>query len=137
VDLPESNVDDMLKSLARLATLPKDTVVLPGHNYAAESWSTIEEEAATNGMMVQAVRRAGERGGAKVRSEPVAAQIQLPDYLSAARAALSSSSAGSARGSRSAWGSDPDACCCGGDDAGACRADGHAAVNARQLESHF
>jgi hypothetical protein len=132
VDLPESNVDDMLKSLARLATLPKETVVLPGHNYAAEAWSTIEEEAATNGMMVQAVRRAGERG-AKVRSEPVAAQIQLPDYLSAARAALSSS----APGSSSAWGSGPDACCCcGGSDAGSC-SDGHAVVNVRQLESHY
>lgn len=33
-DLPGSNVEDMYQSLSRLATLPDDTVVLPGHRYS-------------------------------------------------------------------------------------------------------
>ncbi len=33
-DLPGSNVGDMYESLTRLASLPDDTVVLPGHRYS-------------------------------------------------------------------------------------------------------
>ena len=34
VDFPESSIDDMRHSLARLAELPEETIVLPGHNSA-------------------------------------------------------------------------------------------------------
>lgn len=43
-DLPLSNGDDMARSLARIATLPPDTVVYPGHGPR----TTIREELATN-----------------------------------------------------------------------------------------
>jgi glyoxylase-like metal-dependent hydrolase (beta-lactamase superfamily II) len=36
-DLPGSNVGDMYDSLTTLASLPDDTVVLPGHQYSAPS----------------------------------------------------------------------------------------------------
>jgi glyoxylase-like metal-dependent hydrolase (beta-lactamase superfamily II) len=44
VDLPGSNPDDMYTSLRRLASLPDDVVLLPGHNYADEPRSTIAAE---------------------------------------------------------------------------------------------
>jgi hydroxyacylglutathione hydrolase len=34
VDLPGSDTEDMYRSLQKLATLPDDTLLLPGHNYA-------------------------------------------------------------------------------------------------------
>ncbi len=34
VDLPGSNSEDMYHSIQKLASLPDDTVLLPGHNYA-------------------------------------------------------------------------------------------------------
>lgn len=35
VDLPGSNSEDMYHSLQKLASLPDDTLLLPGHNYSA------------------------------------------------------------------------------------------------------
>ena len=43
VDLPGSNVDEMYRSLQKLASLPKDTLLLPGHNYGHIPHATIEE----------------------------------------------------------------------------------------------
>mmetsp|Transcript_5412 Transcript_5412/g.17371 ORF Transcript_5412/g.17371 Transcript_5412/m.17371 type:complete len:315 (+) Transcript_5412:78-1022(+) len=83
VDLPESNVGDMVLSLARLAKLAEDTTVLPGHNYAMEAHSSIGGERTTNHMMMQAIER--ERSRAGIGAEPVAAQLPLPDYLGVAR----------------------------------------------------
>ena len=34
VDLPGSNSDDMYRSIQKLASLPDETLLLPGHNYA-------------------------------------------------------------------------------------------------------
>ena len=42
-DLPGSNVSDMYDSLSMLATLPDDTVVLPGHQYSAPSAARLSE----------------------------------------------------------------------------------------------
>jgi glyoxylase-like metal-dependent hydrolase (beta-lactamase superfamily II) len=43
VDLPGSNPDHMYESLNKLASLPDDTVLLPGHNYDAVTRATIGE----------------------------------------------------------------------------------------------
>ena len=43
VDLPGSNPDDMFRSLRRLAELPDDTVLLPGHNYDHLPRATVGE----------------------------------------------------------------------------------------------
>ncbi len=52
VDLPGSNPEDLYFSLTqKLAKLPEDTVLLPGHNYAAARTSTIGRELATNPYM--------------------------------------------------------------------------------------
>lgn len=86
VDLPESNVKDMLVSLNRLSELPPDTLVLPGHNYAFETSSTIGQEKSINGMMMQAVQRFQQGKTRKgVDAEPVAAFLPLPDYLNVCR----------------------------------------------------
>ncbi|MFQ5699268.1 MAG: MBL fold metallo-hydrolase [Myxococcota bacterium] len=44
VDLPGSNPDDMYRSLQKLAGLPDDTVLYPGHHYASEASSTLAAE---------------------------------------------------------------------------------------------
>jgi glyoxylase-like metal-dependent hydrolase (beta-lactamase superfamily II) len=44
VDLPGSNADEMYTSLRRLASLPDEVVLLPGHNYADVPQSTIASE---------------------------------------------------------------------------------------------
>jgi hypothetical protein len=49
----------MLQSLKRLSTLPENTVVLPGHNYAADTQSTIGREMKTNPWMQQAQKAGG------------------------------------------------------------------------------
>ncbi|CAK8997973.1 Hydroxyacylglutathione hydrolase (Glyoxalase II) (Glx II) [Durusdinium trenchii] len=85
VDLPESNGNDMLQSLARLSALKPDTVVLPGHNYSMTVTSTIEAEKETNMMMIQAIGRFQRSG---LSSEPVAAMLPLPDYLGVVRKLL-------------------------------------------------
>lgn len=42
-DLPGSDVSDMYESLQRLASLPADTIVMPGHQYSAVPSASIEE----------------------------------------------------------------------------------------------
>jgi glyoxylase-like metal-dependent hydrolase (beta-lactamase superfamily II) len=48
VDLPGSNPDDMYASLQKLAALPDDLVVYPGHHYGSARTSTIGEQKRTN-----------------------------------------------------------------------------------------
>lgn len=48
VDLPGSDPDQMFESMQRLARLPEETILLPGHNYAEVSRSTVGEEKRTN-----------------------------------------------------------------------------------------
>jgi hydroxyacylglutathione hydrolase len=52
VDLPGSNPEDMYRSLTGvLGALPPETLLYPGHNYAARPRSTIGDEQRTNMMM--------------------------------------------------------------------------------------
>ena len=51
VDLPGSNVDEMYRSLQKLASLPKDTLLLPGHNYGHIPHATMEETIQHNPYM--------------------------------------------------------------------------------------
>jgi glyoxylase-like metal-dependent hydrolase (beta-lactamase superfamily II) len=52
VDLPGSNPEDLYYSLTtKLKALPDETVLFPGHNYAADNTSTIGREKATNVFM--------------------------------------------------------------------------------------
>ncbi len=48
VDLPGSDPDQMFQSMRRLAELPDDTILFPGHNYAEIPQSTIGDEKAAN-----------------------------------------------------------------------------------------
>ncbi|KAI8800123.1 beta-lactamase-like protein [Cladochytrium replicatum] len=48
-DFPDSSIDEMVASLTRLAQLPDDVIVFPGHNYGGE-WTSIEREKVT-GML--------------------------------------------------------------------------------------
>jgi len=48
VDLPESNPDDMVRSLARLSQMSEGTVVYPGHEYGRYPTSTIGDQRKTN-----------------------------------------------------------------------------------------
>lgn len=52
VDLPGSNPSDLYYSLTqKLAKLPDETILLPGHNYSPEQTSTIGKEKRTNPYM--------------------------------------------------------------------------------------
>ncbi len=52
VDLPGSSPEDLYYSLTtKLKALPDETVLLPGHNYAADNASTIGREKRTNVFM--------------------------------------------------------------------------------------
>ncbi len=52
VDLPGSNPEDMYRSLHDvLGTLPDEMKLFPGHNYAADTSSTIGDEKRTNPML--------------------------------------------------------------------------------------
>lgn len=51
VDLPESNPADMLRSLARLATLDSAITIYPGHDYGPTPTSTIGNQRKTNPYM--------------------------------------------------------------------------------------
>ncbi len=52
VDLPGSSPEDMYRSLHQvLGVLPDDTVLFPGHNYAAANQSTIGDEKRTNPLL--------------------------------------------------------------------------------------
>jgi glyoxylase-like metal-dependent hydrolase (beta-lactamase superfamily II) len=48
VDLPGSDPDEMFESMRRLARLPDETVLYPGHNYAETPRSTLAEEKRSN-----------------------------------------------------------------------------------------
>jgi hydroxyacylglutathione hydrolase len=58
VDLPGSNPEHMHASLRRLASLPDDLTVLPGHDYGPSPSNKIGGEKATNMMMREAMMRA-------------------------------------------------------------------------------
>jgi hydroxyacylglutathione hydrolase len=47
-DLPGSNVEDMYHSLQRLATLPTDTIVFPGHQYSAPASASMGQVIESN-----------------------------------------------------------------------------------------
>jgi hydroxyacylglutathione hydrolase len=51
VDLPGSNSEDMYHSLQKLASLPDDTLLLPGHNYSSVPNATMEQTKQTNTYM--------------------------------------------------------------------------------------
>lgn len=51
VDLPGSNVEDMYYSIQKLAALPDDTLLLPGHNYSQVPHATMEETKRINTYM--------------------------------------------------------------------------------------
>lgn len=51
VDLPGSDADDMYHSLQKLAGLPDDTLLLPGHHYAEAPNATLGETKQVNAYM--------------------------------------------------------------------------------------
>lgn len=51
VDLPGSSSEDMFHSLQKLASLPDDTLLLPGHNYSAVPHATMGETRQNNTYM--------------------------------------------------------------------------------------
>jgi len=51
VDLPGSNSEQMFQSLGKLAELPDDTLLLPGHNYAHIPNATMAETKRINTYM--------------------------------------------------------------------------------------
>lgn len=48
VDLPGSNSEDMYRSIQKLASLPDETLLLPGHNYSEVASATLAELKKTN-----------------------------------------------------------------------------------------
>eukprot|EP00667_Euglena_gracilis_P013920 EG_transcript_14405 len=50
-DLPGSDQASMFRSLSRLSSLAPGVTVLPGHNYAPQPYSTIQQEKGSNQMM--------------------------------------------------------------------------------------
>ncbi|NBP18508.1 MAG: MBL fold metallo-hydrolase, partial [Actinobacteria bacterium] len=50
-DLPGSNPEDMYDSLQRLASLPDDTVVFPGHMYSHEPHAPLQRVRASNAVL--------------------------------------------------------------------------------------
>ena len=51
VDLPGSDVEDMYHSIQKLASLPDDTLLLPGHNYSSVPHATMAETKKINTYM--------------------------------------------------------------------------------------
>ena len=51
VDLPGSDIDEMYHSLKKLASLPDETLLLPGHNYGHVPHATMEETKQQNVYM--------------------------------------------------------------------------------------
>jgi hydroxyacylglutathione hydrolase len=51
VDLPGSNSEDMYRSVQKLAALPDETLLLPGHNYADVPNASMEETTKVNVYM--------------------------------------------------------------------------------------
>lgn len=58
VDLPGSNPEHMHASLRRLASLPDELIVLPGHDYGPSPSSKLGGEKVTNMMMREAMMQA-------------------------------------------------------------------------------
>ena len=54
VDLPNSDPEKMYRSLRKIAGLPDETVVFPGHNYAEKPCAPLGEEKAGNPYLVLA-----------------------------------------------------------------------------------
>ena len=48
VDLPGSDPDQMYESLRRLASLPDETILLPGHNYSSTTSATMGDMKSSN-----------------------------------------------------------------------------------------
>jgi glyoxylase-like metal-dependent hydrolase (beta-lactamase superfamily II) len=48
VDLPGSDADEMWRSLQKLASLPDDTILFPGHNYGGGASATLGDTKQTN-----------------------------------------------------------------------------------------
>ncbi len=57
-DLPGSNPEDMYHSLRRLASLPSDTIVYPGHRYSQPSSASLEAIVQTNYVFKPATQEA-------------------------------------------------------------------------------
>ena len=57
VDLPGGNAEQMQESLRRLAQLPEDVVLYPGHDYGATPTATIREQKRSNPSVVSALSR--------------------------------------------------------------------------------
>mmetsp|Transcript_116737 Transcript_116737/g.330233 ORF Transcript_116737/g.330233 Transcript_116737/m.330233 type:complete len:346 (+) Transcript_116737:85-1122(+) len=111
-DLPESDLSALLASLERLSRLPRQTVVLPGHNYAEAAHTTIGAERTVNNMMLQAMGLV--RNGKTVPSS-VAASLPLPDYLGVATRLATdveavASAGNNGRGATEAFDSDLECC---------------------------
>lgn len=51
VDLPGSNSEDMYHSIQKLAALPDDTLLLPGHNYSSVPHATMADTKKNNTYM--------------------------------------------------------------------------------------
>ena len=51
MDLPGSDIEDMYYSLQKLAALPDDTLLLPGHNYSDVPNATMAETKQVNVYM--------------------------------------------------------------------------------------
>ena len=83
-DLQESSPGDMFASLARLSKLPAECVVLPGHNYASLTQSTIGREKLTNFFMRDAMNQDLQKSSTSASVLSSA----LPDYLASAHRAL-------------------------------------------------
>lgn len=86
-DLPESNGAHLMNSLKRLAGLSEEVLVLPGHNYAATTHSSIGQEKSTNGVMQQALARGGSIMPLPADSRRPTT-IRLPDYIGACKKAI-------------------------------------------------
>lgn len=82
VDLPNSNATAMFSSLERLRALPPQSVVLPGHNYGAERFSTIENECARN-LAFRCQSAAQFRMLAGVDDQPAASKYDMGDKAGA------------------------------------------------------
>ncbi len=61
IDLPGSDPDQMYESLRKLAALPDDTILLPGHNYSDESQATLGEVRRTNPYLAISDRQSWRR----------------------------------------------------------------------------
>jgi len=84
-DLPESDPRHLLHSLTRLSKLPKDDIVLPGHNYAPVNRSTIGNEVNTNTMIHQALRFSKNKTNLTRSKTSSCEQYDLPNYVETCR----------------------------------------------------